>query len=139
MIENLTELGHWLKANGEAIYGTSPWFMHGQGPSDLPEGNGTYHHNNHFAKITYTKDDIRFTVKGDNLYAICLGKPDGRLRIEALNTAFKLHEGNILRITHLGSGRQLDFAHDEKALELDLEGIVLDEMANAFRVELDFN
>jgi len=139
VVDHLTELGNWLKVNGEAIYGTSPWFMHGQGPSDIPEGNYTYHHNNHFAQITYTKDDIRFTVKGDNLYAICLGKPDGNLKIEALNTAFKLNKGDILNVTHLGTGRQVNYTHNETALEIDLEEIALDEMANAFRIELNFN
>ena len=58
-------------------------------------GNYTYHHNNHFAQISYTKDDIRFTVKGNNLYATCLGKPDGDLKIGALNSAFKLAKGDI--------------------------------------------
>jgi alpha-L-fucosidase len=139
VVDHLTELGNWLKANGEAIYGTSPWFVYGQGPSDIPEGNYTYHHNNHFAQITFTKSDIRFTVKGDHLYAICLGKPDGDLKIEALNTAFKLHKGDILKVTHLSTGRQVSYSHNEKALVIDLESIALDEMANAFRIERDFN
>lgn len=139
VVDNLTAMGDWLKRNGEAIYGTSPWFMHGQGSSEIPEGNYTYHHNNHFAQITYLKDDIRFTVKGDNLYSICLGKPDGNLKIEALNSAFKLKKGDILKITHLGSGQQVNYTHNEKALEINLENVVLDEMANVFRIELDFN
>lgn len=139
VVENLNGLGDWLKANGEAIYGTSPWFIHGEGPTNVPEGNYTYHHNNHFAQIQFVKDDIRFTVKGDNLYAICLGKPEGSLRIEALNSTVKIPEDDILKVTHLGSGKEVPFFHNTKALELDLDGIELDENANAFRVELDFN
>ncbi len=137
VVDNLTAMGDWLKVNGEAIYGTSPWFMHGQGPSEIPEGNYTYHHNNHFAQIKYTKDDIRFTVKGDNLYAICLGRPDGSLKIEALNSAFKLRKSDILRISHVGSDKQVSYDHNEKALEINLENVELDEMANVFRIELN--
>ncbi len=136
--KNLSEMGIWLKKNGEAIYGTSPWFLYGEGPSVISEGNYTYHHNNHFAQISYNKDDIRYTVKGNDLYAICLGKPEGELRIGALNSAFKLHNGDIKSITHLGSGKKINFDHNEQALVLKLDGVDLDEKANAFKIELRF-
>ncbi|KAA3661961.1 MAG: hypothetical protein DWQ10_03510, partial [Calditrichaeota bacterium] len=139
VVENLTQLGEWLQRNGEAIYGTSPWFIYGQGPSEIPEGNYTYHHNNHFAQISYTKEDIRFTVKGDNLYATCLGKPEGNLKIEALNSGFKLRKGDVVSIVHLGSGKKVKLEHNDEALELMLGNIPLDEFANAFRIELKFD
>lgn len=137
--ENLKEMGQWLQKNGEAIYGSSPWFIYGQGPNEIPEGNYTYHHNNHFAQIEYDNRDIRFTVKGDNLYAICLGKPQDNLKIEALNSAFKLQKGDILSIVHLGSGESIEWIHNEEALELKLENIRLNESANAFRIALKFD
>lgn len=139
VLRNLTELGEWLDKNGEAIYGTSPWFMHGQGPSEIPEGNYTYHHNNHFAQIAYNEKDIRFTTKGDYLYVSCLGDPGNTLTIEALNTAFKLREGDILKITHLASGKDVKYLHNENALELYLDGIPMDSKANVFKILLDFS
>lgn len=60
----------------------------GEGPNDIPEDNYPFHHNNHFAQIAYTTEDIRFTAKDDNLYANCFGKPSGTLEIAALNPAF---------------------------------------------------
>ncbi|MEM2050755.1 MAG: alpha-L-fucosidase [Thermoproteota archaeon] len=51
----LLELGEWLSINGEAIYGSRPWF----------NAKGT----------TGEGVSLRFTRKGDALYAILLGKP----------------------------------------------------------------
>lgn len=137
--DKLAKLGDWLEKNGEAIYQTSPWFMYGEGPNEIPEGNYTFHHNNHFAQIAYAEKDIRFTMKGDNLYATCLGKPSEELSITSLNSAFKLQEGDILKITHLGSQKTVQYEHSPEALVLKLAGIPLDDMANAFRIELDFS
>ncbi len=55
--ERLLEMGKWLDINGEAIFGTRPWIW--------CDGK--------------TKDnfDIRFTCKGDTLYATILGTPKG--------------------------------------------------------------
>jgi alpha-L-fucosidase len=51
--ERLLGLGWWLRTNGDAIYGTRPW----QSPTgETAEGIG-----------------VRFTQKGDALYAIVLG------------------------------------------------------------------
>ncbi|MEM9718469.1 MAG: alpha-L-fucosidase [Bacteroidota bacterium] len=138
VVETLATVGDWLDKNGEAIYQTSPWFLYGQGPAEIPEGNYIFHHNNHFAQIAYTRADIRFTVKGNNLYATCLGKPESSFSIEALNSSFKVHEGDIVRISHLGSGKEITFEHTPKALILNLEGLPLDDKANAFKIELDF-
>ncbi len=139
VVSTLTELGGWLRQNGEAIYGTSPWFIYGEGPNEVPLGNYSFHHNNHFADIAYSGEDIRFTTKGDHLYAVCLGKPDGKLSIPSLNTSFKLRKGDIISIEHLGSGRPLKWEHHEQALDLDLDGIPLDDKANSFKIKLDFS
>ncbi|MGS0527424.1 alpha-L-fucosidase [Zobellia nedashkovskayae] len=137
VIKNLTQMGNWLEKNGEAVYNTAPWFVYGEGPTDIDEGNYTYHHNNHFAQVQYTKEDIRFTVNGNYLYASCLGKPDGDLLIKSLNSSFKLREGDIQKIVHLGTGKTLQFSHDEKGLNLKLNDVTLDESANVFKITLN--
>ena len=78
----LAEMADWMSVNGEAIYATRPWLIHGEGPIRAKGG--------HFGEdFAYSFKDIRFTSKGDStLYAIALGWPaDGSLTIRSLAKA----------------------------------------------------
>jgi alpha-L-fucosidase len=79
----LREIGEWLKVNGEAIYDTRPWKVFGEGSTEKlmvqRDGHTAWRFDN------CTAEDIRFTRKGGNLYAIAMARPsDGRLIIKAL-------------------------------------------------------
>jgi alpha-L-fucosidase len=65
----LHQLADWTAVNGEAIYGTRPWLVFGEGPTQVKGGAFK-------EDFTYTAQDIRFTTKGKTLYAIALGWPD---------------------------------------------------------------
>ena len=79
--ELLLEVGEWLEINGDAIYGTSPWLIASEGPTNLGDASAIGFNE---SNVVYTSKDIRFTVKGDNLYATFLAWPGEKAIIETL-------------------------------------------------------
>ncbi|MFC2099007.1 alpha-L-fucosidase [Bacteroidota bacterium] len=133
----LLDVGQWLEVNGEAIYGSSPWFIYGEGPDRIEVGNYSYHHNDHFGKLHFNEEDIRFTVNGDMLYAICLGWPGESLEIRALNNRYKVKEGEIQAVSLLGLEKPITWRHTDTALEIDMPSDISGEHAYVFKIERD--
>ena len=107
MLEQLTA---WIRINGEAIYGTRPWKVYGEGAVRAEGG----HFHEDFA---YTDKDIRFTTKGPVLYAIFLGWPaNGKLRVRSLAMA----AGKIEKAALLGSGNTLVWSQQDDGLWVTL-------------------
>jgi alpha-L-fucosidase len=57
----LEEVGRFLATNGEAIYGTRPWKVFGEGPTQVPEGHFTDQN-----RVAFTAEDWRFKKRGRN-------------------------------------------------------------------------
>jgi alpha-L-fucosidase len=102
------EIAAWMSRNGEAIYGTRPWRVFGEGPTKPPSGML----NEQDAK-PFTADDIRFTQKGDALYAIFLDWPQGEIDIKSLGHT------NVERIDLL-DGPELRFTQSADAVRVTM-------------------
>jgi alpha-L-fucosidase len=110
----LAEMAAWMSVNGDAIYGTRPWKIFGEGPTGVAAGS--------FKEDTYyTPQDIRFTTKDGNLYAICLGWPAaGKVIINNLAKTDGAGVNQIARIELLGSNEKLKFTQTPAGLTVEL-------------------
>ncbi len=88
----------WMAANGEAIHGSRPWRIYGEGPTQLGEGM--------FGETKFKgfqPEDVRFTVKNGVLHMAMLQWPTGPVRVPSLGSG-ALKGGKIARATLLGGG-----------------------------------
>jgi len=127
----LLELGKWMDVNGEAIYGTRPWKVFGEGPTSVEDG--------HFKERTepFNPQDIRFTSKGNVLYAICLAWPgDGeKITVKSLSTEQELIR--ISKVTILGRMGKLKWQRDSKGLNIQMPPKKPCEHAFTLKIELN--
>ncbi|HXY48744.1 MAG TPA: alpha-L-fucosidase [Terriglobales bacterium] len=126
----LLEVGAWLNANGEGIYGTRPWKQFGEGPTKAAAGS--FHDTE---SAPYTAEDFRFTEKDGVLYAIELGWPrKHEAIIHALSPANEAGS-RVKSIQLLGSAANVSFEQGDDGLHLHLPEQPVGKYAYVFRVE----
>ena len=113
----LAGLAAWMPANREAIFGTRPFTVFGEGAPDI-KGSANFNEN---AARPYTAEDIRFTVKGRTLYAFALAWPSaGKIAIKTLAKGSPGYPGEVAKVELLGSKGALTFVRDTSGLVVDL-------------------
>jgi alpha-L-fucosidase len=129
----LRRVGAWLKVNGEAIYGTRPWLVFGEGPTKVTEGS--FHDTD---TKPYTAEDFRFTTKGKVLYAIELGWPGGKEAVvHALGTSAPANHAKVQSVTLLGSDAKLSFEQRADGLHIQMPAGKPGAYAYSFRILFD--
>lgn len=125
----LEKFGAWIAVNSEAIYSTRPWKVAGEGPTQVT-GSKPYG-----AILQYAPDDIRFTTKGDALYAIALAwPPGGKLTIKSLASGSPHYQGDVARIGLLGSEPNLAWSRNDDGLTINLPEKAPCDHAYAFKI-----
>ena len=131
----LTALATWFPANGEAIYGTRPFTVFGEGEQDLTDNKGF----SEDKQRPYSSTDIRFTTKGPTLYAFFLGWPadegrSGPLAIRSLARSSRHLAQPVRRVDLLGTDTALRFTQNSDALHVTLPERKPNEYAYVLRI-----
>jgi len=133
----LDGMASWMSVNSECIYGTRPWTVYGEGPSVRNDGRARDRSTNAPRGIgpDHSAADIRFTTKGDTLYAIALGTPgDGRIAIRSLAANSPLYRGEIGSIQQLGVGGRLPFTRNASGVTVTIARPPAGNLAVALKV-----
>jgi alpha-L-fucosidase len=113
------EITAWMATNSEGIHGSRPWKKFGEGAPDQPadQKSKTF---NESARRALDATDVRFTTKGDALYAFVMGTPVFRTLIRSLATDTALKVGRVTGVELLGHDAKLTWTQDRSGLSIDI-------------------
>lgn len=125
----LSKLGKFTKENAEAIWGTQPYKVFGEGKK---QKGGSFNE-----RLSYTSRDYRFTCKTGVVYVFAL-KPNGKseFKIKSLADSMDIFHCVIKNISILGSNENVTFSQDKKALTIKTNKIN-STMPICFKIEVD--
>ena len=131
-IDNLLEVGKWLKVNGEAIYDTRKWDVTHEGPTQL-NMDGTGDREKHGFVADFTSQDFWFTQKDNTVYAIAFQYPEGKVLIESLN---QKNDIEVKSVAMLGGSSEVLWKQTNEGLEVDLKGQNVNKNGYALKITL---
>ena len=112
----LLEIGEWLDVNGEAIYGSRPFSIYGEGPTKIVEGHLSEGRNKDLGE-----EDIRYTVKDGQLYAFLMQWPvSNKTTIRTLAKGNPNFTDKITSVTMMGSDEKIKFKQTKNGLEVTM-------------------
>ncbi|KQV57346.1 MULTISPECIES: alpha-L-fucosidase [unclassified Caulobacter] len=124
------EIGAWMGRFSDAIHGTRPWTIFGEGPTDVAAGMFS-----EGKQKPFTPQDIRFTTKGAALYAITLGRPEGgQVVVNTLARGGRHAKRPVRKVTLAGDKTPLPFHQDQAGLRVTLPDSALHPFGVALRI-----
>ncbi|UBM59194.1 alpha-L-fucosidase [Marinilongibacter aquaticus] len=121
VLDILEGIALWMDDNGEAIYGTRPWKVFGEGPSlGGPEEKSQFHHIANAVKDVreYLPGDLRFTIKGNELFVFNMEKSEGPITIKSLG--LKTATGQKVKsVKLLGSKEKIEWTQNDEVLRIE--------------------
>lgn len=106
----------WMKKNGEAIYGTTPWKVFGENRNDQVSEekiNTPFHDAVFDGTPKEIVPDFRFTAKGKVVYAIVRNVQEHDFVLRSFKNA-----GQIRKVTLLENHRQVEWKLTEEGLQI---------------------
>jgi alpha-L-fucosidase len=131
--EFLAGMAKWMKINGEGIFNTRPWKVYGEGPTKVKAGMF-----NENAMNNFTAEDIRFTTKGNNLFAFLMSWPGEKgILIHSLSNNSELIRGqHISSVKLLGFKGKLKWHQTDDGLKISLPVNAPTEIVSALEIKL---
>lgn len=128
--EILLDIGRWLRTYGEAVYGTRPWRVFGEGPTEVVTGQFR-----DTDRAEFTPADIRYTTRGDTVFAIVMARPaDGRVRLRSLAPGSGLFGAGVGSVTLVGSEDALSWRGEPESLVVDVGSLEREDWPFALRI-----
>jgi alpha-L-fucosidase len=127
----LLDMGRRLSKYGEAIYETRPFVEFGEGPTRLEKGGWFVN-----MKGAYGAEDIRYTRKGDTVYAIVLGWPGENKAITMTMFAQdgKAKDVKVTNVSMLGTNERIKWERRDSGLIVTTPGRKADDLAIVFKL-----
>jgi alpha-L-fucosidase len=135
VVKIVETFGNWTAANGEGIYATRPWKIYGEGPSTVKANQKKGRFGGISDSHVYQSTDIRYTTKGNTLFAFCMAAPEGEIKMVSLGKNSKYLDKPIASVTMLGSKEKLNWTQQDDALVITKPVNIPAWQVNGFKVE----
>lgn len=115
------DIATWMDINNECIFGTRPWSIYGEGPKAENANPINAQGFNEGKGGPYTSNDLRFTKKGDVLYAVVMELPESeqKVLIKSLSTESAYFNQTFDTVELLG-GTIVSYHFNEDGLHITL-------------------
>ncbi len=129
VLEGVTD---WMAINSEGIYASRPWKIYGEGPSTQSKiETGNF---NEDKRSDFTREDVRFTTKGDVLYAFVMGWPDKCAVVKSLAITSAQRPGKVHKVEMLGHKGELKWKQDETGLQVQMPVVKLSDIGFTLKI-----